>query len=157
MLLSYAALLFNRTHPSVVQFRLYSISFRFSLQPNLLFHPCIFCTTRGAHKRCSMSTPLVNHRPLKGKETGYLLLLILSTARIPPIICNLLSSLQLLLVFPLIIPIFAFRTTWDSRVSPIYSLSPQAVALLRGGRICISRASLPRGLTALLLSLRCGK
>ena len=28
------------------------------------------CTTRGAHKRCSMSTPLVNHRPLKGKEDG---------------------------------------------------------------------------------------
>jgi len=30
----------------------------------------LFCTTRVAHKRCSMSTPLVNHRPLKGKEDG---------------------------------------------------------------------------------------
>jgi len=31
--------------------------------------PFLFiATTRGAHKRCSMSTPLVNHLPLKGKD-----------------------------------------------------------------------------------------
>ena len=31
---------------------------------------CIFCTTRGAYKRRSASTPLVNHRPLKEVGTA---------------------------------------------------------------------------------------
>jgi len=83
-------------------------SFRFTIQPRLLFQP-IFGTTRGAHKRCSMSTPLVNHRPLKGKEDGIFIIAYTSTRMNPANCYRFENSTATSPILPLKNPHLVFR------------------------------------------------
>ena len=72
-----------------------------------------FCTTRGAHKRCSMSTPLVNHRPLKGKEDGISTFANSFYRPNPANYCKSIDSTATSLILPLKKPLLGFSFRYN--------------------------------------------
>ena len=87
-------------------------AFYLFLPQSYLYFNLFFCTARGAHKRCSMSTPLVNHRPLKGKEDGIFIIAYTSTRTNPANRYWSENSTATSLILPLKNPLLASRAAF---------------------------------------------
>ena len=85
----------------------------FCIYSDLLFIPTFslilfFALRVGAHKRCSVSTPLVNHRPLKGKEDGIYNIVNTSTRTNPANYLKSIDFTAISLILPLKKPLLGF-------------------------------------------------